>query len=34
LGEIEDWIRAGRIRDAKSVAGILYYAHCARKKRP
>ena len=32
LGEIEDWIRAGRIRDAKSVAGILYYAHCMRGK--
>ncbi|HXN98550.1 MAG TPA: NUDIX hydrolase [Candidatus Acidoferrales bacterium] len=33
LSEIEDWIRAGKIRDAKSVAGILYYAHCLRKKR-
>jgi ADP-ribose pyrophosphatase len=32
LGEIEDWIRAGRIRDAKSVAGILYHAHCMRGK--
>lgn len=33
LREIEDWMRAGRIRDAKSVAGILYYAHCMRGKR-
>lgn len=30
LREIEEWIRAGKIRDAKSVAGILYYAHCMR----
>ena len=28
LRQIESWIRAGKIRDAKSVAGILYYAHC------
>jgi ADP-ribose pyrophosphatase len=33
LREIEDWIRTGKIRDAKSVAGILYYAHCMRGKR-
>jgi ADP-ribose pyrophosphatase len=33
LREIEKWIRAGKIRDAKSVAGILYYAHCMRKRR-
>jgi ADP-ribose diphosphatase len=26
LAEIERWIRTGKIRDAKSVAGILYYA--------
>jgi ADP-ribose diphosphatase len=26
LAEAEQWIRAGKIRDAKSVAGILYYA--------
>lgn len=26
LDEAEKWIRAGKIRDAKSVAGILYYA--------
>jgi len=32
LSEIERWIRAGKIRDAKSVAGILYYAHCMRKR--
>jgi ADP-ribose pyrophosphatase len=29
LGEIEHWIRSGKIRDAKSVAGILYYARFA-----
>ena len=33
LREIDDWIRAGKIRDAKSVAGILYYAHCMRGRR-
>ncbi|MGB8540420.1 MAG: NUDIX hydrolase [Candidatus Acidiferrales bacterium] len=33
LREIESWIRAGKIRDAKSVAGILYYAHCMRSGR-
>ncbi len=33
LREIDDWIRAGKIRDAKSVAGILYYAHCMRGSR-
>jgi ADP-ribose pyrophosphatase len=33
LREIEDWVRVGKIRDAKSVAGILYYAHCMRGKR-
>jgi len=27
------WIRSGRIRDAKSVAGILYYATFLAKKR-
>jgi ADP-ribose pyrophosphatase len=26
LKEAERWIRSGKIRDAKSVAGILYYA--------
>jgi ADP-ribose pyrophosphatase len=26
LKEAERWIKAGRIRDSKSVAGILYYA--------
>jgi ADP-ribose pyrophosphatase len=26
LKELERWIRSGKIRDAKSVAGILYYA--------
>ena len=33
LRKIESWIRAGKIRDAKSVAGILYYAHCMRNRR-
>jgi ADP-ribose pyrophosphatase len=26
LSQAEQWIRAGKIRDAKSVAGILYYS--------
>jgi hypothetical protein len=26
LKEAEDWIRRGKIRDAKSVTGILYYS--------
>jgi ADP-ribose pyrophosphatase len=33
LSEIENWMRSGKIRDAKSVAGIFYYAHCMRSKR-
>jgi len=33
LREIESWIRAGKIRDGKSVAGILYYAHGMRRGR-
>lgn len=32
LSEIEKWIRAGKIRDAKSVAGILYFARCMRHR--
>ena len=33
LREAENWIRSGKIRDSKSVAGILYYAaFVARKK--
>jgi ADP-ribose pyrophosphatase len=33
LTEALKWIRSGKIRDAKSVSGILYYAHfVARKK--
>ena len=31
LNEALRWIRAGKIRDGKSVAGILYYAHFAAK---
>ena len=26
LAELEEWIRGGKIKDAKSIAGILYYA--------
>jgi len=26
LAEIERWIRGGRVRDGKTIAGILYYA--------
>jgi ADP-ribose pyrophosphatase len=26
LAEIESWIRGGKIRDSKSISGILYYA--------
>jgi len=26
LREAEKWIRSGKIRDSKSVAGILFYA--------
>jgi ADP-ribose pyrophosphatase len=26
LGEAKEWIRSGKIRDAKTIAGILYYA--------
>lgn len=30
--ELEDWIREGKLRDAKSIAGILYYLRfCATK---
>lgn len=32
LSEAERWIRSGKICDAKSVAGILYYAATAKKK--
>ncbi|MGA8144315.1 MAG: NUDIX hydrolase [Candidatus Acidiferrales bacterium] len=31
LAEIERWIRNGKIQDAKSVAGLLYYAHFVRR---
>ncbi|MGA8365931.1 MAG: NUDIX hydrolase [Candidatus Acidiferrales bacterium] len=33
LHEAERWIRAGKIRDAKSVAGILYYARFTARRR-
>jgi ADP-ribose pyrophosphatase len=32
LSEAERWIRSGKIRDSKSVAGILYYAQTIAKK--
>ena len=32
LKEAERWIHAGRIRDSKSVAGILYYAKFVARK--
>lgn len=32
LKEIERWIRGGKIRDSKTVAGILYYARMIAKK--
>lgn len=33
LAEIERWIRSGKIRDMKSIAGILYYAKFVARKR-
>ena len=33
LGEVERWIRSGKIRDAKTVSGLLYYAAFVRRKR-
>lgn len=32
LGEAERWVRTGKIRDAKTVAGILYYARFVAKR--
>jgi ADP-ribose pyrophosphatase len=32
LGQAEDWIRTGKIRDAKTVSGILFYSRFAAKK--
>lgn len=32
LREAEQWIRTGKIHDAKSVSGILYYAQFAARK--
>jgi len=36
LDEVERWIRAGKIRDMKSIAGILYYAKfiASRSRKP
>jgi hypothetical protein len=33
LREAEKWIRSGKIRDGKTVAGILYYAKYFAKKK-
>jgi ADP-ribose pyrophosphatase len=33
LAELERWIRAGKIRDMKSIAGILYYARFIARRR-
>jgi ADP-ribose pyrophosphatase len=33
LSEAKAWIRSGKIRDAKSIAGILYYASFVTRKR-
>lgn len=33
LSEVERWIRSGKIRDAKSISGLLYYAAFVRRKR-
>ena len=33
LREIERWIRSGKIKDAKSICGLLYYATFVRRKR-
>jgi len=32
LAQAEDWIRTGKIRDAKTVSGVLYYSKFAREK--
>jgi hypothetical protein len=32
LRETLDWIRLGKIRDGKTIAGILYYAKFITKK--
>jgi ADP-ribose pyrophosphatase len=33
LREVERWIQSGKIRDAKTVSGLLYYAAFVRRKR-
>jgi ADP-ribose pyrophosphatase len=33
LREAERWIRSGKIRDGKTVSGLLYYAAFIRRKR-
>jgi ADP-ribose pyrophosphatase len=33
LSEVEQWIRSGKIRDAKTISGLLYYAAFVRRKR-
>jgi len=32
LAQAEDWIRTGKIRDGKTISGILYYSKFARRK--
>ena len=32
LAELHRWIRTGKLRDAKSIAGILYYARFVRRR--
>ena len=33
LSEVERWICSGKIRDAKTISGLLYYAAFVRRKR-
>jgi ADP-ribose pyrophosphatase len=33
LREVERWIRSAKIRDAKTISGLLYYAAFVRRKR-
>jgi len=33
LSEAKNWIRSGKIRDSKTVAGVLYYSAFVASKR-
>jgi ADP-ribose pyrophosphatase len=33
LREVERWIRSGKVRDAKTISGLVYYAAFVRRKR-